>query len=174
MPASPNYALPSPALTAPPNVPADMQALANATDTAIYGAAVKPHLRYVADGIVTPQSIPTNTDTLCQFPVVRESNLSIMTVSGTGNNTFTTVKAGVFALSTGWRGASSGTEVMILVNGVHQVGGYGTFGACCSTEKRLAVNDIVRINVWHTSGAARSTASGFGDISHIAITRLGD
>ncbi|PRX48690.1 hypothetical protein B0I33_104508 [Prauserella shujinwangii] len=35
MPATPNYGLPYPALTDPPNVPADVQALAEAVDTAL-------------------------------------------------------------------------------------------------------------------------------------------
>lgn len=41
MPGTPNYALPYPAITDPPNGPAQMQALANATDTALLGKSIR-------------------------------------------------------------------------------------------------------------------------------------
>jgi len=146
------------------------------TATALNDGIVKS-IRFIADGITSPQSFTTAVTATVQWPVAQSPDTSIMTVSGTNNTTFTCAKAGMYLIETALRLASgtTGLEVSIKVNGVRMSAGQGVgVLTSCTSSKRLAVGDVVTITAIHTTGSTKAVESGAEETSHVSISRLSE
>lgn len=133
-------------------------------------------LRFVADGVTSPQSFTTGSTTTVQWPISQTVNTSVISVSGTNNTTFTVVKAGFFLIETALRLATgtTGMEVSIKVNGNRMSAGTGSFLASCTSSKSLLVGDVVTITAIHTSGSTKAVEAAAEETSHVSISRLSE
>lgn len=133
-------------------------------------------IRFVADGVTSPQSFTSGTTTTVQWPVAQTPDSSILTVSGTNNTTFTCVKAGFYLIETALRLVNTTTslEVSIKVNGVRMSAGIGTFLTSCASSKRLIVGDTVTVTAIHASGSTKAVEGGAEETSHVSIARLSE
>ncbi len=133
-------------------------------------------IRFVADGVTSPQSFTTAVTTTVQWPVAQTVNTSVITVSGTNNTTFTCAKAGFYLIETAVRLAAgtTGMEVSIKVNGNRMSAGMGTMLASCVSSKFLQVGDVVTITAIHTSGSTKAVESAAEETSHLSISRLSE
>lgn len=139
---------------------------------AFLNAIVSPTVRYIDDGLSSPQSFPDGNSTIVKFRTARTVNPAVVAVSGTGNDTYTVQQTGEYELTAGWSGSSGSSvvELTIQVNGTNLVGQTSSLGtASVATNTHLNAGDVVKVNVFQASGGARTTKSGFGDAIHISI-----
>lgn len=133
-------------------------------------------LRFVADGITSPQSFTTAVTATVQWPVAQTPNATIMAVTGTNNTTFTCQKGGYYWIEAALRLASgtTGLELSIKVNGNRISAGQGSVLTSCSSGMRLFFGDVITITAIHTSGSTKAVESAAEGTSHIGISRLSE
>lgn len=179
MPTTATYGLRYPSLTSAPNVPADMQNLANDTDAAIAGTLAKP-IRYERQSGTQPHA--TGADLQVQFPTAVTTGSGVV-ASGTGNNCFT-VAAGIWLVTSSIRcsattptremtiaAAASPAATWVLGN-VIDGNGSSSSNVGVSALVIATVSTDVTIGSWQGSGASIDVVA-FGHLTHVAFARLG-
>jgi hypothetical protein len=173
VPTTPNYAFPYPALSDPPNVPADMQALAVATDTALQGIAT-PNGTYAEYRKGAGQTITTSLDTLMGFGTTTvSSSLVTRTAVGLGHY-FTLNRAGTWQIAVGPRwtlSSAAGERSMVISTDVSPTadrmapdsGGAGTTGLFALVRKPFPVNQRIGVWLWQATGADLAIDNTIGD-----------
>lgn len=178
MPTTSTYALPYPTLTSPPNVPSDIQALANATDSAIAGTLAKP-IRYERQSGTQPH--PAGTDLQLQFPTAVNTGPGVV-AGGTGNNVFT-VSAGIWLVTASIRcSASTPSREMTIAAAPspaatwalgNTIDGNGSASANVGVSALViaTVSTDVTLGSWQGSTASIDVVA-FGHLTHVAFARL--
>lgn len=130
----------------------------------------------IADGLTSPQSFTTGSTTTVQWPVIKSSDSTIITISGTNNTTFTVAKAGYFAIETALRLVAGTTtlELSVKVNGVRVTANVGNTVTSTGRNLRLVIGDVITITAIHSSGSTKAVESGAEDTSHVSIARLSE
>jgi len=128
-------------------------------------------VRYYASG---GQAITGSTNTPIQFDTVDQANTSLMTVSGTGNTTFTCVKAGWYHIAASAR-VGSNLEISIKKNGNNTTNAealdQGALNASCSAKVKLAVGDTILVNAW--CSATTNIAGSWGKATQVSFEYRG-
>ncbi|MBK1785142.1 hypothetical protein [Prauserella cavernicola] len=187
MPTTPIYSLPYPALSDPPNVPADIAALATASEAGLaqIAAAIAAqlegrHARYIAAGNM---SLPNASYTKLAYAQPIETSSDIA-VSGGGTD-FTINRPGVWLVEAGVRAlpASGGGQRFLRIAAASNNGtAYGnsaqiTVGAShvtalsTTTVRRFPAGTTLAAWMYQDSGGPLSTSQQLEE-NHISFTWL--
>lgn len=188
MPTTPTYALPWPALTDPPNAPADMQKLATATETAIKG--VESAFSYAEYAQTVAQTVTTSLDSRMLFNTAAVAPSNDVSHSATG--VFTINRAGVYHVSGTMRwnapGGPGGVERGAILSTTsataYRFGGTNSYdpGPTAgpgvglqldfSGMRRFTAGETFAVWLWQAAGGDLATNVGLGP-NRLQIARLG-